>query len=76
MNEQLQQLLCDLLDLEPGDVHPGLARDEVDGWDSLNHLRLITAVEETFAVKFSMDEIESVDGIGRLRDLLEARRGL
>ena len=76
MNERLQQLLCDLLDLEPGEVHPALAREEVDRWDSLNHLRLITAVEEAFAVKFTMDEIESIDGVGRLRHLLEARGGL
>lgn len=76
MDERLKQLLCDLLDLESAEVHPDLAREEVDQWDSLNHLRLIATVEETFAVKFTMDEIQSVDGVGRLRDLLEARGGL
>lgn len=70
MNEQLQQLIADTFDLPPAEVTETLARDEVDHWDSLNHLRLITAVEETFGLKLTMSDIESVDSIGRLLELL------
>jgi acyl carrier protein len=38
----------------------------------LNHLKVVTAVEEAFDLKLTMQEIESVDGIARLIDLLEA----
>jgi acyl carrier protein len=72
VNQRLTQLLCDLLDLEPSMVGPDLMREEVDLWDSLNHLRLITAVEEAFDVKFTLQEIESVDGVRHLLGLLDA----
>jgi acyl carrier protein len=71
VNQRLTQLLCDLFDLEPGMVGPELMREELDLWDSLNHLRLMTAVEEAFEVKFTMQEIESVDGVARLLRLLD-----
>lgn len=72
MNQQVQQLVADTFDLAPDEVTETLARDDVDQWDSLNHLRLITAVEGTFGVKFTMSDIESIDGIGRLLELLAA----
>jgi acyl carrier protein len=72
VNQRLIQLLCDVLDLDPTRVGPDLMREEVELWDSLNHLKLITAVEEAFDLKLSMQEIESVDGIARLVALLEA----
>jgi acyl carrier protein len=72
VNQRLTQILCDVLDLDPARVGPGLMREEVDQWDSLNHLKVVTAVEEAFDLKLTMQEIESVDGIARLIDLLEA----
>ncbi|HEX3301427.1 MAG TPA: acyl carrier protein [Thermomicrobiales bacterium] len=72
MNQRLTQVLCDVLDLDPARVGPDLMREEVDQWDSLNHLKVVTAVEEAFDLKLTMQEIESVDGIARLIDLLEA----
>jgi acyl carrier protein len=72
VNQRLIQLLCDVLDLDPTRVGPDLMREEVELWDSLNHLKLVTAVEEAFDLKLSMQEIESVDGIARLVALLEA----
>jgi acyl carrier protein len=72
VNQRLTQVLCDVLDLDPARVGPDLMREEVDRWDSLNHLKVVTAVEEAFDLKLTMQEIESVDGIARLIDLLEA----
>jgi acyl carrier protein len=71
VNQRLTQVLCDVLDLDPGRVGPDLMREEVDQWDSLNHLKVVTAVEEAFDLKLTMQEIESVDGIARLVALLE-----
>jgi acyl carrier protein len=72
VNQRLTQVLCDVLDLHPARVGRDLMREEVDQWDSLNHLKVVTAVEEAFDLKLTMQEIESVDGIARLIDLLEA----
>jgi len=73
VNQELQELIADTLDLPPAEVTETLAREDVDQWDSLSHLRLVTAVEQSFGVRFTMSEIESIDGVPRLLELLAAR---
>lgn len=36
----------------------GLSASDVDGWDSLTHIRLMVTVEKVFKVKFSTPEME------------------
>jgi acyl carrier protein len=74
MDERLNGILCDLLELEPDEIRPDLMREEVEAWDSLNHLKIVSAVEEVFGVRLSMDEIQSIDGLPRLTALIAAHR--
>ena len=55
---------------DPDDVNFEMSRDDIDEWDSLNHLRVITAVEKEYDVSLTMDQIESVDSIQRLSTLI------
>jgi len=48
------------------------ARDASPAWDSLGHLRLITALEEEFGTRFTMKEVGELDRFGKLRDRLSA----
>lgn len=36
---------------------------DVDGWDSLNHMALVAAVEKRFGIKFSFKEIMKMKNI-------------
>lgn len=53
--------------------------DEVDGWDSLQHLNVIIALEKRFGVRFSTAEIsdlkEEGKNIGSLITLIAGKRG-
>ncbi len=40
--------------------------NDVDEWDSLNNIRLITAVEQHFNVKFKLREIMKLKNVGEL----------
>lgn len=71
MNEKLVEIVSELFDLEPGQVTDELTPDDVELWDSLNHLRLVTAVEQEFGVKLTTREIESIANLGVLRVLIE-----
>jgi len=73
MNVKLVEIVADIFFLDEDEVKPALTPDDVDLWDSLNHLRLITAVETEFDVSFSMSDIQSIDSISRLNDLIEAQ---
>lgn len=73
MDERLVEIVEDLFDLPADAVRPDLSREDVELWDSLNHLRLVSAVEGAFGVKFSMADIESINGLPRLRELIGER---
>lgn len=74
MNERLRILMAEMLDLQPADVTPAMRRAETQNWDSLNHLRLITAIETEFATSFTMDEIAQLQTPGDLQRIIEQRQ--
>jgi acyl carrier protein len=71
MNERLREILSEMLDLPPADIRPDLRRSEVDAWDSLNHLRLITAIESEFSTTFTMDQIADLQTPADLQRVIE-----
>lgn len=50
-----------------------LPPSDIPGWDSLNHLNLITAVEEHFSIELTVYEMMSVDSLGRLQNIIHEK---
>ena len=44
--------------------------NDVEDWDSLNHINLIVAVEREFKVKFTTAEVLALKNVGDLMDLI------
>lgn len=60
---------------QPGaDIQPGTTSDDVDGWDSLHHMMIITEIEKAFNVKFDFMEILDLKTVGDICDLVEQRK--
>ncbi len=72
---QLYELVSGILEIDASAISGTIQRSDVQRWDSLNHLRLITAVEAEFSIQLSMDEIITITSIGRLEDLLHSHLG-
>jgi len=47
-------------------LRPELTANDVDGWDSLAHIRLILTVQKAFGVKFSAVEMSRLKNVGDL----------
>lgn len=45
-------------------------RDDVAEWDSLSHIRLLTAIEASFGVQFDLEEIVNMTSVAAIVDLL------
>jgi len=45
-------------------------REDVDEWDSLNHIRLLTAIESEFDFQFDLDEIEDISTVATIADIV------
>lgn len=74
LEDKLVEIVAELFDLEPTAVDDRLTPEDVELWDSMNHLRLVSAVEEEFGIKLLMQEIESIRSLAALRALIEQRR--
>lgn len=52
-----------------------LTANDIEKWDSLRHIQLISEVESTFGIKFKLREILSMNNVGDLIDLINAKQG-
>ncbi|HWK33329.1 MAG TPA: acyl carrier protein [Hyphomicrobium sp.] len=43
---------------------------DVDRWDSLQHIALVQAIETTFGIKLSMDEMMEIQSVGDIERIL------
>ena len=51
-----------------------MTAQDVEGWDSLRHVQLISAVESAFDIKFKLREILGMKNVGDLIDLIQAKQ--
>lgn len=70
---RLAEVFRDVFDEDSIELTPQLTAKDVDGWDSLAHIRLILTVEKAFKVKFSTSEIGKLENVGELVKLIKAR---
>lgn len=75
MDERLRQLVSELLELPLEAIGPDLRRADTASWDSLNHLRLISAVESEFGAAFTMEEIAALQTPRELQSIIDDARG-
>lgn len=57
------------------EIEDGSSADRVDGWDSLVHLKLLSALEEDYDIVFGVDEIEAPANVGELAHLVTQLAG-
>ncbi len=50
-----------------------LSARDVPTWDSLNHVNLMMFVEEEFGVHFTTGEVSSMQNVGDLKRLIDAK---
>lgn len=46
---------------------------DVENWDSLTHMLMITKVEEVFGVKFKLKELNKLKQVGDLIGIIESK---
>lgn len=71
--DRLSAVLQDVFEDDSLVAEPDLTADAVAGWDSLANLRLMLTVQKAFGVKFTAHEITSLNNVGELASLVEAK---
>lgn len=71
--EILNTVFQDVFDDENIIVNDTTTASDIEGWDSLEHINLIVAVEEEFSIKFNMGEVNSFKNVGEMVDIILKR---
>jgi acyl carrier protein len=69
----LRESLSEIVDADIADLPDAATADEVAGWDSVNHIKLIFAIEARFGIAFEMAEMVAPDSVGALLDLIQSK---
>lgn len=70
---RLNKVFRDVFDDDSITVNPKTTADDIDDWDSLEHITLINAVEREFKIKFKMGEISSMKNVGEMAQIISVR---
>ncbi|AXT49810.1 acyl carrier protein [Aquimarina sp. BL5] len=46
--------------------------NDVDGWESITHMMIITEVEKTFSIKFKLMDLMNMNNVGDLINSIES----
>ena len=70
--EKLNEVFQDVFDDDSITVNAETTADDIEDWDSLEHINLVSAVEKAFGVKFTMAQVVGMKNVGEMVDVILA----
>jgi acyl carrier protein len=73
ITQELKRVILTALKLDDWDIQDETIATQIPGWDSLNHINVILAIENDFLVRFKPIEVLKLKNIGDLQALLTSK---
>jgi acyl carrier protein len=73
--DRIQDVVREELEDDGIVLTPDTKASDVDGWDSLAHVRIVIAIESEFGLRFDTGDITSLKTVGDLARLVEVGKG-
>jgi acyl carrier protein len=70
LHQKLLTIFADVFQIEIDLDAEDIGRDELQAWDSVNHLRLVAEIEELFSIILSDEEVTTIASLSDLKRLL------
>ena len=71
--KKLTEVFVSVFDNDDITLSAETVADDIDEWDSLEHITLISAVEKAFGMKFTMGEVSSMKNVGEMVGIIQSR---
>ena len=68
---RVNEVFRDVFDDQTITVNDNTTADDIEDWDSLAHITLISAIEDEFHIRFDMKIILKMKNVGELVDYIE-----
>ena len=69
---RLNEVFQDVFDDDSISVNDETTASDIEDWDSLSHITLLSAVEDEFGIEFSMGQTVKLKNVGEMVDIIEA----
>ncbi len=73
IKEKLKEVLVSVLNHDRFELYDELTAKDVDGWDSLSHMMIITKIEEGLNIKFKLRDLNKLKNLGSLVAVIQAK---
>lgn len=73
VRNRLEKVFRDVFDDDSIELSDSTTADDIDAWDSLEHISLISAVEKAFKMRFTMKEVSGMKNVGEMIDIVAER---
>ena len=71
--ERVRSVASDVFGVAPEGISASSSSENVDRWDSIQHLSFVLALEETFQLQLSPEETERIRKVGDAVRLIEEK---
>ncbi|MFT5759373.1 MAG: acyl carrier protein [Alteromonadaceae bacterium] len=68
--KEVQDIFRDIFDEDDLMINDETSSNDLDDWDSLNHINLVSAIEQEFKIKFALGELMELKDVGSMVDLM------
>lgn len=75
LRQRLNDIFCEVFDDESIRITDAMTAQDVEEWDSLNHINLIVAVQRSFKIKFTVGEVNNLANVGEFIALIRSKLG-
>ncbi len=69
--EKVTEIFRDVFDDDSIVISDETTAADIEDWDSLTHITLISEIEDAFDIKFSMKDVLGMKNVGEMLDILE-----
>jgi len=73
---KLQSVFEKVLEANDITITREMTAQDIEAWDSLRHIQLLSEVEKAFGIKFKLREVLKMKNVGDLIDLIHAKQGV
>lgn len=73
INAVLTETFRKVLEDDTLELTPETTAEDVEGWDSMNHIFIVVELEKQFGIKFHAAEMEELKNIGELHTLVKQK---
>ena len=71
VHNRLEHVFREVFDDDSLVLNDGMTASDVAGWDSVAHINLMFAIEQSFGVQFSGNQLAEFTNIGEIMQFLE-----